>query len=645
MLIGIDDYRSPEPALSGCVNDVELMRDVLVEHFRFRPEDIALVKNADATRLGILSALEALLQATQPDDNVVIHYAGHGSQMTDREGDEPSGLDSTWHTVDSSAWDAKAQQWVGENRDITDDEIAIWIQRFAQRTQFLTLVVDACHSGGISRDSGEERSRGTKPDDRPVAELPSSPIGPLPRASERSASGWGAPAQSYVLIAGCRSEERSMEVNPSSAAGRDKAHGALTWFLTRNLKEAEAGTTYKDVFEMATAQVTREKPGQHPQMEGRLDRAIFGIVDLPTATYRLVTARSERGEISLRGGAAHGMTVGSRYAIYPPGSKQFSGGAARPVGEVVISTVQAVSSKAQIVRGSEIAPDAIGEMCRAVEVQHAYGATRWEVSCEGAAPEVATLRALLAKSTDVGVSAEQTAAFRANAVDAQWIVTDANGKRIAPPVRLGSERVVASNIETVARWMRLRALENGDSASAMRTTPPMRLDLLKWKDDAWVPAPRETDGRTIIYDEGERIGFSVKKGFDRDLFLTLLDLDPTGAVVRVWPNTTVDALTGSQSFLIVPGSGDEPWTISFPENEPMEALYSSDETHEYVEETWLLIVTQQAADFRDYIQDGTIGGSPFEDEGPTRAIKMGPPKMDDDWTTVRQTMKIRRARK
>ena len=667
LLIGIDAYPPPNRALTGCVNDAELMREVLVEHFHFPTENVTLLTDAAATRLGILQGLEALLQATQPGDNVVLHYAGHGSQMTDREGDEPNGLDSTWHTVDSNGYDGNTQAWVGENRDITDDEIAIWIERFAERTEYLTIVVDACHSGGISRDAGTTRSRGSTADTRPVSELPPSPIGPLPRSDQRSASGWGAPAQRFALISGCRDAEESKEVNPSPEAGRDKPHGALTWFLTKNLREAERGTTYQDVFEMTTAQVTREIPGQHPQMEGRVDREIFGITDLPTAKYRLVTARNDRGEVTLRGGAAHGVTSGSRYAIYPPGAKAFSGAAAKPVGEVVVTTVGSVTSKAQVVGKSETASNAIGEMCRAVEVEHAFGATRYDVACVGAKgleQAVLALRDLLRASTDTGVAADgQPAAFRAELVPARakagttdpfpelgaltnatWVVTTTGGGRLAPLVPSGEEALVASNIATIARWQRLLALGNTDPASRMQQKAPMRLDLLRWQENGWVPAAKEADGTTIIYAADEKIGFRVTKDYEQDLFLTLLDLDPTGSIVRVWPNSTVPALRGATSFDIVPGIGDSDWTISWPEGEPMESLRSSDANGEYVEENWLMIVTVQEANFKDYEQPGTQASRAAADSAATRAIKMGPPKLDDDWTVVRQAMKVRRAK-
>ena len=651
LLIGIDAYAPPNTALTGCVNDVQLMRDVLVEHFHFPQENVALLTDAAATRAGILQGLEALLNATQPGDNVVIQYAGHGSQMTDREGDEPNGLDSTWHVVDSNGYDAAAQQWVGENRDITDDEIAIFIARFAERTEYLTIVVDACHSGGISRDAGGGgRSRSSTPDTRPVSELPPSPIGRLPLRDARSATGWGGPAQRYALIAGCRDAEQSKEVLPWPEAGRDKPHGALTWFLAKNLKEAERGTTYKDVFEMTTAQVTREIPIQHPQMEGRVDREIFGITDLPAATYRLVKARNDRGEVTLRGGAAHGVTSGSRYAVYPAGAKTFDGVAAKPVGEVVVTSVGSVTARAQVVANSESAPDAIGEMCRAVEVEHAFGAARWDVAVVGApesAKAVEALKGLLAKSTSVTVAGDgKASALRAELAKGSvgWVVSDRGGKRVAPAVPAGEEALVASNIEAVARWQRLKALENADPSSGMKQKAPMKLELLRWTANAWAPATTESDGTTIIYDAGEKIGFRVTKDHPKDLYLTLLDLDPTGSVVRVWPNTSVTALTGATSFDIVPGPGDGDWTIPWPEGEPMESLCSSDASGDFVEEQWLLIVTVQEANFKDYEQPGTQASRAASDAAATRAIKMGPPRLDDDWAVVRQAMKVRRAK-
>lgn len=51
---------------------------------------------------------------------MVVYYSGHGSQMTDREGDEPYGFDETLVPHDSS----RAQN---PNRDITDNEVYAWL--------------------------------------------------------------------------------------------------------------------------------------------------------------------------------------------------------------------------------------------------------------------------------------------------------------------------------------------------------------------------------------------------------------------------------------------------------------------------------------------------------------------------------------
>lgn len=86
LLIGIDKYKYPEVnQLFGCVNDVELMSKILQENFNFPCDRITLLQNEEATRDNILAAMDALVDNVGEDDIVVIHYSGHGSQMTDRE--------------------------------------------------------------------------------------------------------------------------------------------------------------------------------------------------------------------------------------------------------------------------------------------------------------------------------------------------------------------------------------------------------------------------------------------------------------------------------------------------------------------------------------------------------------------------------
>ena len=164
LLIGIDAYPNVLP-LDGCVNDARLMQSVLVEHFGFPADHITLLANGQATRDGILSAFDALVSATGADDIVVVHYSGHGSQMADREGDEPSGFDSTIVPFDAAR--------PGDVPDITDDEINLRIEALARKD----AVYDVDLRRLSFRDGHARRLRPARPIDRSRYEACVGPAG------------------------------------------------------------------------------------------------------------------------------------------------------------------------------------------------------------------------------------------------------------------------------------------------------------------------------------------------------------------------------------------------------------------------------------------------------------------------------------
>ena len=90
LLIGIDDYKATQISdLRGCVNDVELMRSILIDRFEMSPENIEVLKDAQATRQGIIEAIQKrLIAKAQAGDVVILRYSGHGSQMLDASQDE-----------------------------------------------------------------------------------------------------------------------------------------------------------------------------------------------------------------------------------------------------------------------------------------------------------------------------------------------------------------------------------------------------------------------------------------------------------------------------------------------------------------------------------------------------------------------------
>ncbi|MHC5741985.1 MAG: caspase family protein [Nostoc sp.] len=81
LLIGINQYPKI-PALSGCLTDVELQRELLIHRFGFQGSDILTLTEEQASREFIEAAfLDHLGKQAKPDDVVVFHFSGYGSRV------------------------------------------------------------------------------------------------------------------------------------------------------------------------------------------------------------------------------------------------------------------------------------------------------------------------------------------------------------------------------------------------------------------------------------------------------------------------------------------------------------------------------------------------------------------------------------
>jgi hypothetical protein len=143
LLIGINQYDAKEDSsspnfsqvtsngwlpLHGCVNDVELQRELLINRCGFAPQDIVTLIDREATRNNIFDAItEHLTAQTLPDDLVVIHFSGHGSRL---------GNYNTLVPVDSGL-----PQNLDNLRDITEQEWQSWLKAIA--TDRILTVIDA----------------------------------------------------------------------------------------------------------------------------------------------------------------------------------------------------------------------------------------------------------------------------------------------------------------------------------------------------------------------------------------------------------------------------------------------------------------------------------------------------------------------
>ena len=269
LLVGINKYAQPGNDLRGCVNDVTSMRALLTRTYGFAPENIRMLTDRHATQQAILEQLEWLIGRARPGDQLVWHYAGHGSQVRDTHGDELDDyLDEIICPYDMD-WD----------NPFTDDLIA---ERFRQIPvgALLNFIADCCHSGSVSREfigSGDapatfapalppehrflpppteiaNRCQGrpglpvrrfgrrwpvsappvvpstTQPPNAPTAQPRKPPTAqPLNRPTAQPSDIFFA-EQRHVLLSGCRDDQRSAD-----AVFNGKPGGALTTSLVQAL--------------------------------------------------------------------------------------------------------------------------------------------------------------------------------------------------------------------------------------------------------------------------------------------------------------------------------------------------------------------------------------------------------------------------
>ena len=146
LVIGIGTYATlPEKMfLEGPKNDVPLIVKLLKEKHGYADDSVRVLLDKDASRAAILASIdEWLVNGTKAGDRVYFYFSGHGLQVKDASGDEEDGLDEALSTFDIAAGDG---DWTNV---ILDDEIDAMLAKLKDRA--VSIVIDACHSGTISR--------------------------------------------------------------------------------------------------------------------------------------------------------------------------------------------------------------------------------------------------------------------------------------------------------------------------------------------------------------------------------------------------------------------------------------------------------------------------------------------------------------
>lgn len=258
LLVGINIYKPELGAnLQGCVNDVENIRKLLVDNFKFLPENIRVLVDERAVKAAIIERLKWLLGGAKAGDELVFDFSGHGSQVRDRNGDElEDQLDEILcpHDLD---WDDP----------LTDDILADLFKQLPEGV-YLTMICDSCHSGSISRSMSQIYNNRSKSIRAPfdIRSRSCDKILPKNKMGQKNKG-----TQRHLLMSGCKDNQTS-----SDAYIDGRYQGAFTWALTKTIRE-NPGIQWNKAHEKTVELLSGYT--QEPQLSGDANvifRKVFG---------------------------------------------------------------------------------------------------------------------------------------------------------------------------------------------------------------------------------------------------------------------------------------------------------------------------------------------------------------------------------
>lgn len=343
LLVGVTEYDhlSDDYWLDGPENDAQLLCDLLIGRFSFSAENITLLTHSrgvgdsalQPTRGNIEREFSRLagIARQNPQASFVIFLAGHGSQQSNTNDDaETDGYDEIFLPQDVVGWGGASDSPTIQNA-ITDDELADWLKEITDTGAFACVIIDACHSGTMTRSIERTRSvpwealtHSSSWKDVPIAVA--DPPRPLSsRGAESPATLLDADADSPRLVAIYAAQSTEPTVERLMPYGRydipdRQVHGLLTFTISEVLQNANGSLSYRELMESVQACYDGwGRRGPTPAVEGPIDRIVFESTLVDRSQIRLRSRAEE--PLSINQGGVHGITTGTILAVYPPAGR------------------------------------------------------------------------------------------------------------------------------------------------------------------------------------------------------------------------------------------------------------------------------------------------------------------------------------
>ena len=232
LLIGINYLKSTTARLSGCIEDIKNVQTMLIDAYGYPFENIIVLRDDIAsknpTRANILTALQVIASISSVNDEIWIHYSGHGSQIRDTNGDETDKLDETIVPVDYLTAGM-----------ISDDELFSIVKTIRGKA---FLVFDSCHSGSVC-------------DLQYTINYVSGAFSRAVSSNKNIAN------PNIVLLSGCRDAQTSADAFDTIA---NESGGALTMSLLSSLRKNKHSVDIMKLYNDVCYELLKQKYSQIP---------------------------------------------------------------------------------------------------------------------------------------------------------------------------------------------------------------------------------------------------------------------------------------------------------------------------------------------------------------------------------------------
>ena len=258
LLVGINQYPDPRNSLRGCINDILDMENFISQKNKvYQTSDIKKLTDKAATKKGILTQLEWLLDGAEAGDQLLFHYSGHGAQLPCKKlatgtFEEVDGLDEIICPYDFDGTNATT---------IRDNDFANVFNRIPKGVHFV-WISDSCHSADLSRD--------------PIVGLEEHTVlfrnfgglhvaAGVQRVAATTPSSVAPTNLQGALLSACASHELSAD-----AYINNRFNGAFTHYLIKNLSAHAEHLSMQAIIQLVKKDLEDNYYDQRPQTEGLL---------------------------------------------------------------------------------------------------------------------------------------------------------------------------------------------------------------------------------------------------------------------------------------------------------------------------------------------------------------------------------------